>query len=164
LHHFDQLYLSHVQTVFQRHARMRELIATPGGMCYDAAEVGRGLLHAFSDRVMYRGVLIWRQGTPQPANHIVMVVRRGQRSYVLDPTAGQFSRFSAGFEGPVYLPDAQWRALYRHGFYDEVVKFADFRTLTQTERLFGVVPRTVAESLPGTQTLVSPAWHVARSG
>jgi hypothetical protein len=159
LTHADRSYLAHIEAAFSRHVGMRAMINHPSGMCHDAALVGREILRMVSDRVLYRGVLIWQEGALQPANHIVLLVRRGARTYVLDPTVAQFSRFSEGFERALYLPEGQWKALYRHGFYNEVVKFSDFKTLTQTERLFGVVPRRLGDSLPSSTTLVSPAWY-----
>ena len=157
--HADRSYLAHIEAAFNRHVGMRAMMQYPAGMCHDAALLGREILRMVSDRVMYRGVLIWREGALQPANHIVLLVRRGTRTYVVDPTVSQFSRFSAGFERALFVPEGQWQALYRHGFYNEVVKFADFKTLAQTERLFGVVPRRLGDSLQSSKTLVSPPWY-----
>jgi len=162
LRRIDQIYLSYIQRVFDSHVGMRAMIRQPAGMCHDAALLGRELIRRDSLRVSYRGVLIWREGIAQPANHVVMVIKRGGQTYVLDPTAAQFRRFSASFENALYATDTQWQAMYRHGFYNEVVKFSDFKALAQTERLFGTVPRAVGESLPSSTTLVAPTWYRAR--
>ncbi|WP_347556357.1 hypothetical protein [Robbsia sp. KACC 23696] len=157
----DRAFLARVAAAFDQDLGMRAMMRAPEGMCYDAALLGRELLGPMVDAVAYRGILIWRRGVVQPANHVVLTVRRGIETYVLDPTAAQFRRFGAGLESPLYLPEMQWRAVYRQGFYDEVVKFEDFRTLAQTERVFGVVPHAVEDAMPSTTTLVAPAWYRA---
>lgn len=90
-------------------------------------------------------------------NHFVVVVKTGGATYVLDPTAAQFSKYR--LNGPLFELEENWVKKYQDEVKFDLIKYKDFPGISEASRYANFANTSPHRYIEGAYLINSPDWY-----
>jgi hypothetical protein len=145
---------------------VKKYIDNPSNNCYNSVNpVIMALVNSKQyDRndIGVRAAFFWNRASGKiPANHFTVTYKKGDKKYIIDVTAAQFSEYH--IHDFVVDTEENWEKLFHRHARMTVIKFKDFRALLAAQSEFGNFNAlSVTKPIRNGWVLTRPAWYRRR--